>query len=160
MSLTAADIAQTKVASLSPEAPLVNAHRLFVDEQISGAPVVDDLGQVVGVVSASDLLRSVVDIHDSGRELPGYLAEQLELSISDFDELPEGYQVRLQETVVGDVMTESPVIVEATATIAEVARAMRDAHVHRVIVAKQGGLVGIISTLDLVSLLADGRALD
>lgn len=157
MTLTAGDIAQTRVATLAPEAPLLNAQRLFIEEQISGAPVVDDSGRVVGVVSSADLLRAVVDEHDSGRSQAVYFRDLLEFSGPDWERLPEDFQDRLEEVVVGDVMTDSLVSVPATAPVAEVARVMRDGAVHRVLVLKEGFLVGLISSLDLVGLVADGR---
>jgi len=160
MTLTAADIAQSKVASLVPEAPLVNAHRLFVDEQISGAPVVDDEGLVVGVVSAADLLRAVVELHDTGRGEPSFFSEERDFSFAELRGLPADLEERLSDVVVADVMTKSPVTVESTASLREVAQRMRDAQVHRVIVVKERQLVGIISTLDVVGVLADGRSLD
>jgi CBS domain-containing protein len=157
MTLTAGEVAQTSVATLVPEASVLNAHRLFVDEQISGAPVVDDFGKVIGVISSSDLLRSIVDSHDSGGAQPTYLRELLDFSGPDWYDLPEDFQDRLESVVVGDVMTPSPAIVEADAEILDVARLMRDSKIHRVIVAKEGQLVGIISSLDLVGLIAEGR---
>ncbi len=159
MALTAAAIAQTKVASLAPEAPLENAYRLFVDEQISGAPVIDDVGRVIGVVSSADLLRFLVDVGESDRPLAGYIEEEL-LSASEFGELPDAAQARLQESVVGDVMTDRPITVESDTPVRDVAAVMRDSGVHRVIVVKGGTLLGIISTMDVVGLLADGRAID
>ena len=160
MALTAADIAQSKVASLVPEAPLVNAHRLFVDEQISGAPVVDDEGLVVGVVSAADLLRALVDLQETGRVAPSFTDDEREFSLAELQELPEDLEERLSDVTVSDVMTASPVCVDAAAPVREVAKCMRDSEVHRVIVVREGQLVGIISTLDLVGVIADGRALD
>ena len=54
---------------------------------------------------------------------------------------------------VEDAMTGSSVTVQHDATIGEVARAMRHHRVHRVLVLREGSLVGLISSFDLVALL-------
>ncbi len=66
MTLTARDIMQTNPITVSPDASLTQADRLFVEEDISGAPVVDDDGKVVGVVSTTDLIRAIPEELDEG----------------------------------------------------------------------------------------------
>ena len=60
-SLRARDLMQTDVLTVSPEMSIVDIHRLFAEEEIHGAPVVDDAGVVCGVVSSLDLLRITGD---------------------------------------------------------------------------------------------------
>jgi CBS domain-containing protein len=151
--LKARDIMQTHVVSVSPQDPLSSVHRLFFEEDINGAPVVDDQEFVVGVISSSDLLRAAADEHDSARGDPGYFRELLEFSGPDWENAPEGYLDRLRERTVEDYMTEDAVSVPPDASIAEVARAIRSHGVHRVLVVDAGRLAGIISTFDLVGLL-------
>ena len=55
----ARDVMQTHLVTVEPELPLVDVHRLFVEEEITGAPVVDDTGRLLGVISSTDLLRAV-----------------------------------------------------------------------------------------------------
>jgi len=55
---TARDIMQTQVVSVGSDDPLLSVLRLFADEEISGAPVMDESGKVVGVVSIRDLMRA------------------------------------------------------------------------------------------------------
>lgn len=151
--LTARSIMQTHVVSVSPEDPLSNVHRLFFEEDINGAPVVDDQEFVVGVITSKDLLRAASEEHDSTRGDPGYFRELLEFSGPDWENAPEGYLGRLRERTVEEFMTEEAISVAPDASIPEVARAIRSHGVHRVLVVDSGRLVGIISTFDLVGLL-------
>jgi CBS domain-containing protein len=153
MALIARNIMETQVIKLSPEEPLLTAHRLFFEEGIHGAPVVDDDGCVLGMVTSTDLIRGVLEEHDTGRADPVYLREMLEFSGPDWGNSPSDFQDRLRELTVGDCMTESVVTVEADSGIPEIARAMREHQVHRVLVVEQGELCGIISSFDLIEVL-------
>jgi CBS domain-containing protein len=153
MARTARDIMETHVVKVSPDDPLSAVHRLFFEEDINGAPVVDDQDRVVGVITSKDLLRAAADEHDTARGDPGYFREILEFSGPDFENAPEGYLDRLRERTVGEFMTEDAVSVAPDASIPDIARALRTHGVHRVLVIDGGRLAGIISTFDLVALL-------
>ena len=62
---TAKDIMQTRVVTVGSDDPLSRVYRLFADEQISGALVVDELRTVVGVVSIRDLIRATREEQES-----------------------------------------------------------------------------------------------
>jgi predicted transcriptional regulator len=128
----ARDLMQSDVISLSPETELLDIHRLFVEEEIHGAPVVDDDGNVRGVVSTLDILRTVRD------ELESILVER-------------------PQSTASDAMTKELVTVGLDATIEEIARTMLDQHVHRVLVTDGGILQGVITTFDLLRVLVGHR---
>ena len=153
MALRAREVMEKHVIGVSPDDPLLVVHRLFVEEEIHGAPVVAENGQVVGVVTTIDLLRGVAEEHDAASGAPGYFRELLEFSGPDWTSMPGDFQDRLNERVVADVMTEGVVSVDPEATIAEVARTLRESRTHRVFVVDGGRLAGIISTFDLIALL-------
>jgi CBS domain-containing protein len=153
MTLTARDIMESHVVRVSPLDPLSVVHRLFFEEDINGAPVVDEEDRVVGVITSKDLLRAASDEHDTARGDPGYFRELLEFSGPDWDNAPEGYLDRLRERAVEDYMTEEAVAVAPDAAIPEIARLLRANGVHRVLVIDEGRLAGIISTFDMVALL-------
>jgi CBS domain-containing protein len=144
---------QTSVITVSPDTPLADLQRLFVEEGIGGAPVVDDGGCVVGVISASDLLRAVEEERDSAVAEPHYFRDTLEFSGPDWGHALEDFQDRLAELRVADAMTEGVVMVPPEAPVSEVARRLRGHRVHRILVVEDGILAGIISTFDLVALL-------
>jgi CBS domain-containing protein len=156
MPLLARDVMQTHLIQVGPETPLVDVHRLFVEEGISGAPVVDDTGRLLGVVSSSDLLRAVAEERDTAVADPHYYRENLEFSGPDWSHGVEDFQDRLAERSVADVMTEGGATVAPDTPIPEVARAMRQGRIHRVFVVQGEALVGIITSFDLVALLEKG----
>jgi CBS domain-containing protein len=153
MALTARDIMETHVVTVAPENPLSAVHRLFFEEDINGAPVVDEMERVVGVITSKDLLRAAAEERDSARGDPGYFRELLEFSGPDWESGPEGFIERLRERTVEEHMTEDAVCVPPNASVAQVARTMRQHVVHRVLVVEDDRLMGIISTFDLVGLL-------
>ncbi|MFO0828267.1 MAG: CBS domain-containing protein [Phycisphaerales bacterium] len=123
--------------------------RIFDENEISGAPVVDEEGRLVGVVSRTDLVRRYAsgDVDPDPKML-------IELFATEDDEdesgpMPEGL------VAVTDFMTRGPVTATPSTTLHTVAKRMVDARVHRVIVVDQGRFpVGIITSLDLVKALA------
>jgi len=159
MGYTARDVMNSEVLSVSPEEPLLQVHRLFVDEEITGAPVVDQDGRVLGVISSADLLRAVAEDHEAASASPTYFRELLEFSGPDWGSTPEDFQDRLAQLTAADAMTEQVISVEPDAPLSEVARLLRFHRVHRVLVEEEGRLAGIITTFDLIGLLEKGGAL-
>lgn len=155
MYLSALDVMQTDVMSVSPETPLLQVHRLFIEEEINGAPVVDDTGAVVGVISSLDLLRAVDEEYetDAGRTAPMYFRDELPYSGPDWLRAPEDFQDRMAQMTAADAMVRGVVTVTPRASIAEVAHQMRAHRIHRLLVVDGDQLAGIITTFDLVSLL-------
>jgi len=154
MPVLARDMMRTDTITLSPELPLVEAQRVLVEEGISGAPVVDEAGQVVGVVSASDLLRAVSEEHDTGMTQTSYFRDTLPFSVSDGSQDVEDFQDRLEKLTMSDAMTKDIVSVPPGASLREVAATLRNHRVHRVLVVEGTRLLGIISSFDFVELFA------
>jgi len=128
--LLARDLMKTDPIAVSPETPLLHVHRLFVEEEINGAPVVDEDGRVLGIISSLDLLRAVIDDPDD----------------------------RLPDVTALDAAVREIVWVRPDTPIPEVARIMRDQRIHRVLVAEDGQLLGILTTFDLLQLVEVGDA--
>lgn len=147
LALRARDFMQTDLLTVRPETPLLDIHRMFAEEEIHGAPVVDEDGRVRGVVSTLDLVRALRDECDGVdtasaffRDDRGYagLAWSTEL------------QARLGEICAADVMTRELVTVAPDAPVADVARTMREQRIHRVLVVENHALVGVITSFDLL----------
>lgn len=151
----AREIMETHVVTISPQEPLSAVHRLFVEEGITGAPVVDEQDRVLGVISSSDLLRAAADEHDTVRADVSYFRDQLEFSGSALASTPEDYLDRVGERTAEEIMSPEVVIVPPDTPISVVARTLRSQQIHRLLVVdeKDGRLVGIITTFDLVGLL-------
>jgi CBS domain-containing protein len=156
MARTARDVMQTYLISVNPETPLLEVHRLFVDEEITGAPVVDETGRLLGVISSVDLLRAVDEEHDAASAGSRHFRDILEFSGPDWQEGPDDFQDRLGERTVSDAMTRGGITVTPEATISDVAATLRKHRIHRVFVVDGEQLCGVISTFDLVALLEKG----
>lgn len=154
---TAKDVMQTQVVSVGADDPLLSVYRLFTDEEISGAPVVDEAGRVVGVVSIRDLIRAAREEQEAAFSDSDYyhggLADPEAGQLMGGDDFEEA----LSQRVVSDVMTTELVSVAPDATVPEIVRTILNDRIHRVLVVDQRGdedaLVGIISLFDLIALL-------
>ena len=133
------DLMAADVISVRRETSLRDAARLMVEKEISGLPVTDEGGNLVGVISEGDFLRKEVDRGDLlGRGLLGALFDNR-------DSLAEA------ETV-GEVMAENLFTVSPDATLVEAARTMTTHAVKRLpVVTREGKLVGVISRRDVVA---------
>ncbi len=126
------DLMASDVISVHRETTLRDAARLMVEKGISGLPVTDEDGTLVGVVSEGDFLRKEVDRGDLlGRGLLGALFDNR-------DSLAEAENV-------GEVMAENLFTVSPDASLVEAARTMTTHAVKRLpVVAREGKLVGVI----------------
>ena len=153
MATTARDIMQTRVVTVSPDAPLRAVQSVFVEEGIHGAPVVDDEGSVVGVVTSMDLLRAASEEADASPADPTYFRYDLDLHGFDWDRAPADLRERLPDSVAADVMTSEILAVAPETPVSGIARVLRENAVHRVLVIEDGELCGIVSAMDLIALL-------
>jgi len=153
MALSAADIMQTQVVTVAPTDPLLSVQRLFFEEEIHGAPVVDETSRVRGMITSMDLIRAATEESDSSGGVD--FTDAFEELGGPWDAASEEFQGRLGEAVVADAMTESVVSVDPGTSIPEVASILRENGIHRVLVVKGDNLLGIISSFDLIRLLEE-----
>jgi CBS domain-containing protein len=119
-----------EVATIAPNTPLRDVASLFTVRGISGAPVVDDAGRVLGVVSEADVMR---------------VAGGTVRSRSRLARPP-----RFRGGTAGSEMTSPPVTITPNRTVAEAAALMLDRRVNRLPVVADGRLAGIVTRADLV----------
>ena len=150
---TARDVMQSQVLSVSPDDPLHLVQRLFYEEAIHGAPVIDEDGRVLGIVTSTDVLRAAAEAHDIAPAEPSAFSDDLDIGNGGWGMAPADFKARLQDTNVSDYMTEGVVQVEPATPVSQIARKLRENHVHRVLVVDDGKLCGIVSTFDLMGLL-------
>lgn len=149
--ITASDLMNPEVLRVRSDMTLRAAASFLLDREISGAPVEDESGAIVGVISLSDVAAVVAG--RAGGRAPGEGGEE------------EAEGDPLDETIVGDLETESErlltrdvmtVGVEAVpehASVQEVAEKLLKGRVHRLLVTRGAEIVGILSTSDLLGLL-------
>lgn len=153
----ARDLMETGIVSVGPATPLLDVHRLFTEEEISGAPVVDDDGTLLGVITSTDLIRAVEEEHGAGRMSADYFRDILPYSSPDWLSGPEDLQDRLRELRAEDVMTREVRTVPPDMPITHVARVLRETHIHRVFVSQGTQLVGVVSAFDLLRVVEDWK---
>ncbi len=152
---TARDLMEARVLTVDPEASLLEVHRLFDEEEISGAPVVADDGSLIGVITATDLIRAVGDESAVARVDSQYFRDLLPYSSPDWSSGPEDFQDRLAALRVSDAMTRQVVTIPPSAPASEIARTLRARHIHRVFVAADSQLLGVVTAFDLLRVLED-----
>lgn len=145
--LAAGDVMTGEVATVLADSPLLAAIRLMLDRHVSGLPVLDGTGMLVGIVTEGDLLRRV----ELGTEehLSAWRA-----FLRGPDRQAADY-VATHSRVVRDVMTATVLTVDVAAPLADVVTLMQNKHVKRVPILSGHTLVGIVSRSDLLRQLAD-----
>lgn len=136
------DVMTRSVASVRPETPLKDVAALMVERGISGVPVVDADGTVVGVVSEADFVikeRGVV------AERNRVLARVFGKSRKERAEL-----AKIEATTAGEAMTSPALTVDAGDTLQSAAEQMSSRRINRLPVVEQGRLVGIVTRADVV----------
>ena len=149
MSITAADIMTTNVKTVSPDASVAEVARVLSDNGISAAPVCDDQGKVIGMLSEGDLLRPVS--HGSSVRRSWWLnllAEGTDLAPQFAD------YIRLDNRRARDLMQTGVITAAEGTTAPELADLLTQHHIKRVPVLCDGKLVGIVSRADLVRAMA------
>lgn len=141
------DVMTTKVITVRPDTPAPDIAKLLVENRISGVPVVDEEGRVVGVVSEGDLIRRLADTDDGRRR-----SWWLELLASP-ERRAEEY-VKAHGRLARDIMTTEVVVIDEQATLGEAARLLEEKHVKRLPVVREGKLVGLVSRADLLRAFA------
>jgi len=161
--LTAHDIMTTDVLTVDEQMTAAEAARFLTENEISGAPVLSDDGTVVGVVSVFDLARAVGDNSHVTRDThhPEYylVGRVEEFDFRGWDDRldPEDLEqlhIEGETASVTTFMTPRVLTVGPGATVAELARMMVGGHYHRVIVTEGQKLAGIVSSMDLLKLMA------
>jgi len=138
-----------EVVTAGPEDSVEDLARLLAEKRISGVPVVDEEGRVLGVVTQSDLLKRT-------REPTLPLALNI-LDLHLFLETPGRFRQRLEKllgTTVRQVMSSPAVTVSPDTPVSELARLMEEKRIHTLPVVEDGKLVGIVGKLDLIRVLA------
>jgi CBS domain-containing protein len=145
---TAGDLMTRDVAVVHPETSLLEAVKLMAGRQVSGMPVVDDTGAIVGMLSEGDLVRW----HEGLTERQG---RWLDMLAEGYDIAPAFLQgIRDQHHKVKSVMAVGATTVAEDTPARDIARLMYTMNIKRVPVVRDGKLVGIVARSDLVRALA------
>ncbi len=151
MTVTVADIMTTDPIVVQSETPLSQAIQILAERRISGLPVVDQSGKLVGVISETDLMWQ-----ETGVRSPAFITI---LDSVIFLENPAKHEEELHKALgqtVGEVMTKKAIVtITADRSLQEAAQLMRDRNVHRLpVVDAAGQVVGIVTRGDIIRHMA------
>lgn len=125
MTLHASDVMIKDVITVNEKTPLKEVTKIFGEKRITGVPVVNDAGELVGVLSETDIIRKTSNI---GAWSPN---------------------------LAGQIMTKPAVTVSPDETLQRVCELMQNRRIHRVVVGDDSGIKGIITTMDILRAIAN-----
>jgi len=173
------DVMSASVVTVSPGTTVRQFARLLADEEISGAPVVDENGALLGVVSATDVVRLAAEDAEVHIASSSLRPEREDFPDPDGDEEPDpdpfGFflpedspfagerlldrfaESELDATLVSEIMTPVAFSVAPDATLRELAEFLVRGRIHRAVVVENERLQGIVSSADVLRAVAEGR---
>ncbi len=149
----ARDIMTKNVTCVNPEMTINELDKIFVRDRINGVPVVDKKGNLVGIVSKSDIVNfdfkkgmhasSMSDYYDS----TGLEPQQRT------DDFIETKDISLSDSTVKDLMMTDVLTAGPDDSICGLSNKMYEQRVHRLVIVEDRKAVGIVSTLDIVKVV-------
>lgn len=143
--LRAKDIMTREVITVKPSTTVEELAKLLTEHRISGAPVVNDRGELIGIVTEHDLISrnkrlhipTVMRLFDAYimLESPGTIEKEIK---------------KMAATAVGDIYTKEVITVTGDTTVEEIATIMSEKKVHLIPVVEGKTLQGIIGKIDVV----------
>ena len=128
------ELMRRDVRTIAPDASIADLVQALADSRVSGLPVVSRSGQVIGVVSATDVLQAAAEHSDS-----------------------DARSTMFEHMTVKDIMTTKPQLIEPDADARQAAQHMLYTEVRRLFVEDKGRLVGVISQTDIAHAVGLGR---
>ncbi|HEB75013.1 MAG TPA: CBS domain-containing protein [Nitrospirae bacterium] len=147
----ARDIMKREVITVNPDTSVEELGRLFIEKDISGAPVVDDSGDLYGIVTENDLISkerrfhipTIIRIFDAVIPLKSDAEVEKEIR-------------KMAATTVRDICTRDVVTVDEETPLNDIATIMTEKKIHLLPVLKEGKLAGIIGKKDVIRAIAGG----
>ena len=150
MAKTVADVMSRDVITVQPQTPLNQAIQILAERRITGLPVVDDAGKLVGVISETDLMWQ-----ETGVTPPAYI---MFLDSVIYLQNPTTYERDLHKALgqtVGEVMTTEAIVIKPEKPLQEAAKLMHEKHIRRLpVVDDTGKVVGILTRGDIIRTMA------
>lgn len=147
--LKARDVMTPNPIVLKETDSLAHAWHLFREHRISGAPVVDEFGELAGVLSQTDLVREAYQ--EAFEKLPRgfYFGEYPGSENNYWPVAPD----RLHNTTVEEAMTAEVISCSVNDPVSTIAQKMRSNKIHRIVISEHEKPCGIISAFDLIQIL-------
>ncbi|MBW4680432.1 MAG: CBS domain-containing protein [Microcoleus vaginatus WJT46-NPBG5] len=150
MPKTVADVMSRDLIIVRPETPLQEAIEILAERRISGLPVVDETGKLVGILSETDLM-----VRATGTTPPAYIVL---LDSVIYLKNPATHERDLHKALgqtVGEVMSQNPITITPDKSLKDAARQIHDRKIHRLpVLDTDGHLIGILTRGDIVREMA------
>ncbi len=150
MSQLAKDVMTKDVKIVKPGDSVKDAAKYFVDNDIGGAPVLDDDGRLVGLITESDLISQDAKVH-----FPTYIHLLDSYIFFESTKRFEESLKRAAAATVEELMKKDVVTVAPDASIEEISTLMMDKRIGRIPVVLEDEVVGIITKGDIVRSLSN-----
>ncbi len=150
--MTARDLMTPDVLTVREDMSVTELTTFLIDHEITGTAVLNEESRPVGVVSMADIAAQAGERGEIARDKshPDFYVRGWE-EIQDEREMV-GLHIENVDLLVRDIMNSTVYSVADDARISEVARMMLGGHLHRILVTREGSLVGIISSSDFMKL--------
>jgi len=154
------DVMQSDIVQVSPDTPLPELQREFLNARVGALPVVGRDGRLEGIVSRSDVVRqfsveqSLIELSSAGfdSELGG------SDTAASVEAIGEAVGRRLAGLHASDLMIHDVETTSPDESLVHAARRMLKRRIHRLPVVEDGHLVGIVSALDYVAIYGEGSS--
>jgi len=146
--ITAKDIMTREVITISPDTEIAQVAKLLLTKRINGVPVVNDTGELVGILCQSDLIiqQKNIPIPSLFTLLDGFIP------LTSSKKLDKEVE-KIMATKAEDAMTANPVTVHPDTEIEKIAALMVEKSYHTLPVVDAGKLVGIVGKEDVLKTL-------
>jgi CBS domain-containing protein len=150
MTKTVADVMTPNPIAVNPQTSLPEAIKILAEKKISGLPVVDEAGKIVGVISETDLMWQ-----ETGVDPPPYI---MFLDSVIYLQNPARYEKEIHKALgqtVAEVMSDKPITIKSDRPVREAAHLMHEKKIRRLpVVDREGQLIGIITQGDIIRMMA------
>jgi CBS-domain-containing membrane protein len=126
--------------------------RFLTDNEITGSPVTDESGEIVGIVTLKDIteFRWNATRSDADKELTAEEQQEARrLRMVLFEEMGK------VPVEVRDIMTPMVLSVDETTPVRDIANIMMSEHLHRIFVTRDSKITGIVTTYDMLKIISD-----
>lgn len=152
MTVLAYEIMTPSIKAVPQSWTMERLARFLTDNEITGSPVTDEHGDIVGIATLKDIteFRWNANRNDNDAQLtPEEEREARRLRMAIFEEMGK------VPVEVRDIMTPSVLSVDEQTPVRDIADIMMREHLHRIFVTKDDKITGIITTYDMLKLISD-----
>lgn len=149
----ASDIMTKDVICVNPEMKINELDKIFVKHKVTGAPVVDENKNLVGVVSQSNIVNYDLKKGMHAGSISDYYRSTGIEPRNMTDDFITTDTPNLIDTEVQDIMASNVITANSDDSIHDLANTMCDKKIHRLVIVKGNKVVGMVSTLDILKVV-------